>query len=75
MLKLIKTNGGNNGAPIKCDICDNTNFRKSGIAWVCCGCGSYKPVDFNKGVDLNQFFDKLNTEVNFRSPNLERVDK
>jgi len=44
MIKLIKTIGGHNGAPLECDRCDSKNFAKSGIAWHCTACGTYHPT-------------------------------
>jgi hypothetical protein len=44
MLKLVKTLGGQNGAPNQCEKCSGVHFIRSGIAWHCGSCGLYHPV-------------------------------
>ena len=44
-MKLIKTTGGSNGAPEKCNTCGNQHFQKSNIAWHCTTCGRYCPTE------------------------------
>jgi hypothetical protein len=43
-LRLVKTVGGTNGAPLACSKCGSNHFAKSGIAWHCTACGIYHPT-------------------------------
>ena len=43
-LRLVKTTGGESGAPEKCNKCGSTHFARSGIAWHCTTCGVYYPT-------------------------------
>lgn len=56
MIKLVKTVGGENGAPEKCNGCKGSNFMKHGLAWSCSDCGLYIPTSFS---DLRKNLDKL----------------
>ena len=43
-MKLIKTFGGNNGAPMECNQCGAKHFGKTDMAWHCITCGIYQPT-------------------------------
>jgi hypothetical protein len=43
-MRLIKTTGGNDGAPAECYKCGSRDFVSSGIAWHCIICGTYYPT-------------------------------
>jgi ribosomal protein L37AE/L43A len=47
MIKLVKTEGGSNGAPLACKGCGSSHFIKSGHAWHCSKCGVYFPVQLS----------------------------
>lgn len=56
MIKLVKTVGGQDGAPGKCWKCNSIHFQKIGMAWNCTECGTYIPTSFT---DLRKNLQKL----------------
>lgn len=56
MLKLVKTVGGENGAPKTCTHCRGKNFIASGMSWYCGDCKTYLATSFT---DLKKNLDKL----------------
>jgi ribosomal protein S27E len=58
-IKLVKTTGGNNGAPQSCKGCGANHFVKSGISWSCSICGVYILADLGTKSTLMDDFLKL----------------
>lgn len=76
-LRLIKTIGGSDGAPSRCNTCYAEHFLRCGIAWNCSECGSYQPRKFPID-DLKESLAKLEAlreESKFLIEEFERLIK
>jgi rubredoxin len=73
MLQVVKTIGGNNGAPEKCGGCGNMHFAKSGIAWHCTSCGVYHPtkLGFESIKENLKQLERLKNQITFQRQKLE----
>jgi len=75
MLKLVKTLGGSNGAPNKCNRCHGKDFKKSNLAWHCIYCGTYVPTElgFETIKTRLQNMEKLTNSFKLAIDDLERT--
>lgn len=76
-LNLVKTIGGQNGAPLECHVCGSKHFKKSGIAWHCLSCQSYYPADLGSRT-LKESLDYANNllkDFDVAISNLKRIIK
>jgi threonine synthase len=77
VLEIVKTTGGNNVAPSKCDSCGGIHFAKSGIAWHCTACGVYHPTKLgleSLKASLNRL-KQLKNQMTFVRQDLEQLVK
>jgi hypothetical protein len=61
MLKLVKTDGGGNGAPGSCPVCGGTSMVRSRISWNCTNCYKHFPINLNAPNAVEKL--KLDLEV------------
>jgi len=76
-MKLVKTTGGQNGAPANCGGCGGIHFAKSGIAWHCTTCGVYHPtkLGFESLKENIKQLERLKNQMTFIRQDLEQLVK
>jgi ribosomal protein L37AE/L43A len=75
MIKLVKTTGGEHGAPTKCRQCGGNHFQRSAAAWHCTHCATYYAAELGvQSLKKNlESLNDLNKKLKFMLVELEHL--